>query len=418
MLGWTTTLFVVGRRWARRAPPPQPDLVPAWTWVFLVAALNEEVTIADTVRRLRQVRAPDRLIVVIDDGSDDGTAAELERLAGPDLAVVHRSLPDARRGKAAALNDAYGRLGTLLGARDRSRVVVGVVDADGRIDADAPAHVVAHFAEDPAVGGVQLLVRIYNRRQLLTWMQDVEFGVYGFLYQAGRSPAGTAGMGGNGQFNRLSALDAVSASAGPWRDRLTEDQDLGLRLIAAGWRGRQELRASVHQQGLPDLRRLLRQRTRWSQGNLQALGLLTTVRGAPAPPLGRLELLLGLLMPVWQTIVGAALVLAVVRVLAGSTYLSEWRPVDLVVIYLLAFGPVMLGCLARIAPGSGPRAIATGVLIAQAYAVYSWLLWPVLARAIGRLVARRGSWAKTERVPLEDGDEVAAALAPGQPGPT
>jgi cellulose synthase/poly-beta-1,6-N-acetylglucosamine synthase-like glycosyltransferase len=75
-------------------------------------------------------------------------------------------------------------------------------------------------------------------------------------------------MGGNGQFNRLSALDSVADGEGPWRDRLTEDQDLGLRLFEAGWRGVAAAGTAVDQQGLPGLRRLLRQRTRWAQGNL------------------------------------------------------------------------------------------------------------------------------------------------------
>ena len=117
-------------------------------------------------------------------------------------------------------------------------------------------------------------------------------------------------MGGNGQFNRLSALDDVADDEGPWRDRLTEDQDLGLRLIAAGWAGRQELRARVDQQGLPGLRRLFRQRTRWSQGNLQAMGLVGAVWRAPIPWWPALELLAYLLMPFWQTIVGVSLVAA------------------------------------------------------------------------------------------------------------
>ena len=81
-------------------------------------------------------------------------------------------------------------------------------------------------------------------------------------------------MGGNGQFNRLSALDAIATGPGPWRNRLTEDQDLGLRLLTAGWRSHQEVRAVVEQQGVPRLRPLLRQRTRWSQGNLQAFDLI------------------------------------------------------------------------------------------------------------------------------------------------
>ena len=81
-----------------------------------------------------------------------------------------------------------------------------MVDADGRLDPACPPFVAAHFA-DERVGGLQVLVRIYNRSRLLTWFQDVEFSIYGLLYQAGRTGYGAAGMGGNGQFNRLSALD-------------------------------------------------------------------------------------------------------------------------------------------------------------------------------------------------------------------
>ncbi len=77
-------------------------------------------------------------------------------------------------------------------------------------------------------------------------------------------------------FSGYSALDDIADadSGGPWRDRLTEDQDLGLRLIEAGWNGVAEHRTTVEQQGLPGLRRLLRQRTRWAQGNLQAMSQL------------------------------------------------------------------------------------------------------------------------------------------------
>ena len=186
---------------------------------------------------------------------------------------------------------------SLLGDVDRGHVMIVVVDADGRLHPSAPRYAASHFA-DPEVGGVQALVKIYNRHHLLTWMQDEEFSVYGHLYQSGRDRWGTAGMGGNGQFNRLSALDAIADQHGPWRDRLTEDQDLGLRMIAAGWEGRQELRAVVEQQGLPALRPLLRQRTRWSQGNLQAMGLIGEIRHAPLRGAARVDLLAYLMLPV------------------------------------------------------------------------------------------------------------------------
>jgi 1,2-diacylglycerol 3-beta-glucosyltransferase len=404
MLCWTTLLFVRAG-WARRhAPQAPPDAADAYTWVFLVPALNEEITIADSVARLLALPLRHRHIVVVDDGSDDGTAAVLAGIQAPDLRVLWREPPDARQGKAAALNYAYRMLGDLVD--DRERTIVVVVDADGRLHPDAPRFVAPHFADDERLGGVQSLVRIYNRGRLLTWLQDVEFSIYGYLYQAGRTAWGTAGMGGNGQFNRLAALDAVADHEGPWRDRLTEDQDLGLRLITAGWHGRQELRAVVDQQGLPGLRRLFRQRTRWSQGNLQAMGLTTLILRAPVPLLARLELLAYLLMPLWQTVVGLGLLATILLAVTGEVPLvGEDASIGwLLFFYLLGFGGVLLGCVARGA-ARGPGGVLTGLLVAQVYAFYSWLLWPVLLRSATRQITDRRGWAKTEREAVRDAAE-------------
>ena len=140
---WAFVLLLRGNGAVRRAPDPVPtdDLL----WVFLVPALNEEVTIADSIGRLRAVGAENTLILVIDDGSDDATPQVLAGLAGPDLEVLRRDPPDARHGKAAALNAAYRHIGRTVLARGRfagwprDRVAVVVVDADGRLDPDAPA---------------------------------------------------------------------------------------------------------------------------------------------------------------------------------------------------------------------------------------------------------------------------------------
>lgn len=396
MLAWTTLLFIRAER-ARTRPPPVPDDgADGFAWVFLVPALNEALTIRDSVARLQAIPVERRHIVVIDDGSDDGTADALAAITMPGLQVLRREPPGAREGKAAALNYAYRRLTELVGETPRDQLIVVVVDADGRLAPDAPLYAAAHFV-DERVGGVQSLVRIYNRGRMLTWFQDVEFAVYGFLYQAGRTGWGTAGMGGNGQFNRLSALDEVADHVGPWRDRLTEDQDLGLRLIGAGWHGRQELRAVVEQQGLPGLRRLFRQRTRWSQGNLQAMGLLRVVFQAPASLVARLDQLTYLLMPFWQAVVGASLIGSLVLWAIGEVDFWDGGPLwQLVFFWVLGVGGVILGCVARGAP-RGIRGILGGVLVAQAYAFYTWLLWPVLVRSTLRQLTDRRGWAKTER---------------------
>jgi 1,2-diacylglycerol 3-beta-glucosyltransferase len=402
MLAWTTLLFVRGRFSRAHPPGAAADVADGFTWVFLVPALNEELTIADSVRRLLEIDLPGRMVLVVDDGSEDRTPAILAGLQHPDLRVLRRRPPDARRGKAAALNHGYRALDGLLGEADRERVIVAVVDADGRLSPSAPRYAAAHFAADPAVGGVQALVRIYNRGRPLTWLQDLEFSIYGCLFQAGRNAWGTAGMGGNGQFNRLCALDGIAGPDGPWRDRLTEDQDLGLRLIAAGWKGRQDLRATVDQQGLPGLRRLFRQRTRWSQGNLQAIGLMGAIRRAPIPLAARLELLAYLLMPLWQSLVGATLLVAIGLAITGTaSFWADGPWWQLAFLYLLGFGSTMLGCIAA-RGGHGPLSYLRGIATAQVYAFYSWLLWPVLVRSTLRQLTERREWTKTERERLPE----------------
>lgn len=401
MLAWSIILFVRATRWTSTSPPSD-EAVPATDellWIFLVPALNEAVTIHDSVSRLLDVRVARRQIVVIDDGSDDATPEVLSSIEHPDLRVIRRAPPDARRGKAAALNHAYRALD--VGDEDRSRVVVVIVDADGRLAPDAPRHIARHF-RDPQVGGVQSLVRIYNRNRVLAWFQDVEFGVYGHLFQMGRNTVGTAGMGGNGQFNRLSALDDVTDGEGPWRDRLTEDQDLGLRLVAHGWKGHQDLDATVDQQGLSQLRPLLRQRTRWLQGNLQALQLAGAVRRAPLPRLARTELLFHLWMPFMQGVVGLALVAALILAITDTAPVWGGGPTwHLVVIYVLAFGGTVLGCVAA-RRHLGIRGYLIGFATGHAYAFYTWLIWPVLARATTRQLRRNLAWAKTHREPITD----------------
>src|SRR5262245_15564092 len=104
---WTLVLFLLSRRALGSAPDPDEDPRDEVLWVFLVPALNAEVTIADSVSRLLTVEARNKVILVIEDGSTDGTAAALDAFDTPELEVLHRVAPDARQGKHAALNMAW-----------------------------------------------------------------------------------------------------------------------------------------------------------------------------------------------------------------------------------------------------------------------------------------------------------------------
>ena len=411
---WNLWLFRLARSRHSLRPDDTDSTLAAlsaddFTWVFFVPAMNEEVTIADSVARLLEVRCANRHIVVIDDASTDATPDVLAAIDDPDLVVLRREKPDAQIGKADALNEAWRRLPSLVDDIDPMRTVVCIVDADGRLDPDSPSKVVDLFV-DPSIGGVQVRVRIYNRESLLTKAQDIEFGVYGLLYQAARSRMGTAGMGGNGQFNRLATLDSVATDGhGPWRDTLTEDQDIGLRMLAAGWRCGHDNRATVHQQGVSNLRRLLRQRTRWSQGNLQAMAHLRRIPKFDVTRRARFDLLWALLQPVAAAIVGFGFVAAVAAaVFQGTAIVSESLPIALI-FFLLGFGGVVLGVMTR--SGRGVRGWFAGLAVGVAYSAYTWLLWPVLVRATWRQIRAKQTWAKTDREAIV----TSATATPTQP---
>lgn len=371
-------------------------------WVFLVPALNEEVTIADSVARLAETRATHAVFLVIDDGSQDRTGDILAGIGDPRLRVLTRVAPEARRGKAEALNAAYRVLREDILEEPRfsgwshERVVVAIVDADGRLDPMAPHRVARHF-RDPGVGGVQVLVRIYNRHSWLTWAQDVEFASFGLVFQAGRAWWGVANMGGNGQFNRLAALADVDAGRGPWRDRLTEDQDLGVRLIQSGWAGVQDNSTTIDQQGLNSLRRLYRQRTRWAQGNWQALGLLRGVWRPRLPFLGRVDTIFYLITPPIQLLTGFAFVTSIALALFGGIRYSPALWWVLIFFFAISFGPGFAVLILR-----GGRWYSPFVALLQLlpYTIYAWSTFPVLGIALVRQLSGRRSWVKTPREAL------------------
>ena len=112
-------------------------------------------------------------------------------------------------------------------------VIVCVVDADGRLDRHVLEAVDPYLQRPGGPGPTQIGVRMYNRRAgTAARLQDMEFVVYGDIFQCARRFIGSVGMGGNGQFMRLSALDSLGED--PWSDSLTEDLDLGVRLLARG----------------------------------------------------------------------------------------------------------------------------------------------------------------------------------------
>ena len=130
--------------WARLRPErPCPAHGELPTVTVVIAAHNEEKRIAARLENLFAQRYPQQLldVVVVSDGSTDGTVAALRELNHPRVEVV---VLERNRGKAAALNQGV--------ASARGEIVV-FTDVRQRFAPDAIERLVAAFA-DPGVGGV------------------------------------------------------------------------------------------------------------------------------------------------------------------------------------------------------------------------------------------------------------------------
>ena len=388
-------LFALSRR-RRRPRFDGPDL----RFVFVVPALNEGRVIGATVRHL--LGFPGHAVIVVDDASEDDTAAEILAIDDPRVVLLRRQLPDARLGKGEALNAAFQWLRSSPLGDSPDRVIVCVADADGRLHASALHEAAVCFAA-PQVGAAQVSVRIRNRNtNYWTRMQHFEFVAFTALYQGGRQHTGAVGLGGNGQFVRLSALQSLGTA--PWSSCLTEDMDLGIRLLLAGWTNRYISTSWVSQQAVPDFPRLLRQRTRWFQGALQCLGHLRSVAGSDRLPLKTRVDLVGLLLAPLFLLVASPLVFAGWLRLAirnsGAVPVGGGPGRILAVyaaFYTLAFLPALL--LSFVFWLDEQESTIFSALIAGHLFVFYGYLWPFVGwRALGRQLARRCEWTKTARV--------------------
>lgn len=386
----------------KRATPDlgdEPEL-----FVFVVPALNEERVIEQTVSSLLAACGDRGHILVVDDGSDDSTGEILERMAadnGERLWVLTRRTPDARKGKGAALNAAFTNLERIADQRgvDLAAVVVGIVDADGRVTPDVIEKITPYF-RTPQVGAVQLLVRIRNRAKLLARFQDYEFLVFSSITQTAREKIGSVGLGGNGQFTRLAALKDLGAE--PWSDCLTEDLDLGVRLAIAGWDNRFCSETFVDQQGLTSVSRIIRQRTRWMHGHFQCWRLIPKIIASQLPTVTVLDLCYYLLSPAF--ILAASVLFTVpwlILLFTVATNAALWTSpfwlIYLASLYLLSFGPsIALSLVYR--HRARDISVVYAFMLGHLLAAYNYLWYIAEWKAVFRIIFRRRGWTKTARV--------------------
>jgi uncharacterized protein YdaL len=214
-----------------------PDLFshPILQFIFVIPALNEELVIGATLDRLLSLPDENVRVMVMNDNSDDRTAEIVREYESDRCILVNRSPEIARQGKGHVLNHAYEHIkkSDLAETWGDNHIILAVLDADGQVKQNIIKAVTPYFV-NPNTGAVQASVRIFNDDvNILTRWQQFEFLTFNRIFQRGRERIGSVGLGGNGQFVRLSALKTLGDK--PWSDCLTEDLDIGIKLMLNGW---------------------------------------------------------------------------------------------------------------------------------------------------------------------------------------
>jgi len=238
------------------APPPLADPPPI---SVLVPCFNEEENAEETLTHALELDYPELEVIAINDGSRDGTAAVLDRLAAvhPRLRVIHLA---ENQGKAVAL-----RTGALLARHE----ILVCIDGDALLDRHAARWLVRHFVEKPGVAAVTGNPRIRNRSTILGRVQVGEFScIVGTIKRAQRTFGRIFTVSGVITAFRRSAVHQVDY----WStDVLTEDIDITWKLYRAGWDVLFEPRALTWILMPETLRGLWKQRLRWATGGAQTL---------------------------------------------------------------------------------------------------------------------------------------------------
>jgi cellulose synthase/poly-beta-1,6-N-acetylglucosamine synthase-like glycosyltransferase len=248
-------LFGFARRHARsvRGAAASEPIAPPVSVV--VPAFNEAVGIERSVTSLAASEYPDFEVIVVDDGSTDGTGDLVEGLGLPHVSVVRQ--PNG--GKPSALN---------AGVAAARHDVIVMVDADTVFEPETLTHLVQSL-RDPEVGAVSGNTKVGNRRGLIGRWQHIEY-VMGFnldrrLYDQLQCMPTVPGA--VGAFRRA-ALEGIGGVSGA---TLAEDTDMTIAIGRAGWRVVYAEDARAWTEAPATIPELWRQRFRWSYGTLQAV---------------------------------------------------------------------------------------------------------------------------------------------------
>jgi cellulose synthase/poly-beta-1,6-N-acetylglucosamine synthase-like glycosyltransferase len=232
--------------------PSVAIIVPCW---------NEEKTVKKTVDSLLALEYPRQKlsIIVVNDGSTDSTWDVVQQYVNnPCVKLLTKQNEGS---KFAALNFGIEYIHTNVHAE-----IIGCLDADSTVDANALYASIRAFAADNAVMAVMPAMTIIDPQSVWQYMQKVEYEMMTFGKQV---------------FHNLQSIfvapgpfalfkDQVFLELGGYREAYhTEDLEICLRMIQSGMQIAFAHDSRVYTHGPKTFKALIKQRVRWIYGFLK-----------------------------------------------------------------------------------------------------------------------------------------------------
>lgn len=192
----------------------------------IVPVYNQRSMIEQVIDALFQTTYKNTEVVVVNDGSKDGTKEVLDRMAKsgkyPGLKIIHMKNGGKRKAVATGFFNSKGN-------------IVILIDSDSIVDKHAISELVKAFSADPKIGGAVGHVKIVNsNKNFLTKFQDAW---YDFSFNVGKSSESVFGTvtcisGCLAAYRRKAIENFVPYWAGNPVNRWGDDKELTIYTVA------------------------------------------------------------------------------------------------------------------------------------------------------------------------------------------
>lgn len=371
---------------------PKYDYDPTWTpqVSVLIPAFNEALVIGACIRSILSSSYPNLHVVVVDDGSTDGTYEVAREAFGDDPRGQIIRQPNGGKWRAANAGLEIVQSPFFL-----------IADADSMFGQGTIGWLMQQFQDD-RVGAVAGLVEVGNRETLLGSFQAVEYLVSQSIMRRAQEAYG--------------GILVVPGAIGAWRTEavrkagmfsgatMTEDADLTVAVHRAGYRVAFQEQARSVTEAPSTIHGFMRQRLRWTFGMLQTSWKhrASIIEGRPVGYLSIIDavwfgVVTSLLSPLVDWMMLVLLAQGVFAVMTGGAAGLFSVPTSIVIAYLLLTAIDVLNVLVSFAFERRFDWRLLVLVLLQRFG-YRQLIYISTIRAIGQALSGTASgWNKLDR---------------------